>query len=88
MSTDLDSMDEVFKIIITIFSCKTKNQDYYDALQKFQQLVNKRPHTKEEIDAIINKDSLWDFEEVKEEDKELGEEKELEEDQTNRNAIP
>ena len=53
--TDLASMDDIFKVLIQIFSSENMTTDYLQAIDSFQKLIHERPKLRDEVIEILNK---------------------------------
>lgn len=53
--TDLDSMDDIFSIIIKIFTTETKNNNYLSTIDQFQDLINVRPKIRSDVIEVLRK---------------------------------
>ena len=52
--TDLNSMDDILKLILLIFISKKKSKEYLIAIEKVELLLSERPVIREEVNKIIS----------------------------------
>jgi len=48
-------MDDIFKVLIQIFSSENMTTDYLQAIDSFQKLIHERPKLRDEVIEILNK---------------------------------
>ena len=53
--TDLASMEDIFEIIINIFTAETTNDQYLQSIEKFQALISQRPKIRADVEEVLSR---------------------------------
>jgi hypothetical protein len=71
----LASMDDIFKVLIQIFSSENMTTDYLQAIDSFQKLIQERPKLRDEVVEILSKNKEFAYATMNDEYNEIGDTK-------------